>query len=89
MHVFYSQSAILFYNTLVLTPEKQEMQAMILDRDRRLAELSDLHDELEEKRRIEAELKEQIARSQEMDQSEKERLVCSWARLWIEMENAN
>ena len=79
----------MFYNTLVLTPEKQEMQAMILDRDRRLAELSDLHDELEEKRRIEAELKEQIARSKEMDQSEKERLVCSWAILWIEMENAN
>ena len=79
----------MFYNTLVLTPEMQEMQAMILDRDRRLAELSDLHDELEEKRRIEAELKEQIARSKEMDQSEKERLVCSWAILWIEMENAN
>ena len=51
------------------------MQAMIRERDEKLAELSRLHSELDEERKKAEELKKQIELSQEMEQSERERLV--------------
>ena len=53
----------------------EEMQAMLRERDDKLAELTALREELDEERRRAADLANQMLASHEMEESEKQRLV--------------
>ena len=53
----------------------QDLQARIREKDERMAELLTLREELESERRRAEELRMEMERSHEMEQSERQRLV--------------
>ena len=53
----------------------EEMQAIMREREEKIAELSTLRDSLDEERRRAEQLQEEFARSHEMEQSERDKLV--------------
>ena len=65
----------LFHTKPVLFSDMQDLQARIREKDERMAELLTLREELENERRRAEELRMEMERSHEMEQSERQRLV--------------
>ena len=57
--------------------DMRDLQARIKEKDDKMAELLTLREELDAERRRAEELRMEMERSHEMEQSEKQRLVCS------------
>lgn len=67
--------------------DMHELQARIREKDERMAELMTLREELEAERRRAEELRLEMERSHEMEQSERQRLVCRLAAQLVSREN--
>ena len=62
--------------------EMKEMQAIMQDREEKVAELNALREKLDDESRKAQELQEELARSHELEQSEKDRLVIIFIFIW-------
>lgn len=67
--------------------DMHELQARIREKDERMAELMTLREELEAERRRAEELRLEMERSHEMEQSERQRLVCRLAAQFVNRAN--